>query len=223
MARTSRSEPSGGSTRLPPKRAVWRRLTPAKPEDGGARGVRLFLALDVPDEARREIARWRDSVVGERKELRPVAAGALHVTLVFLGRRPQDRIAEIWELASAAAGGLGVPTLTPATLVPVPARRPRLLALDLSDEGARAAAVHGALSRALEGAGLHEPEARPFWPHVTLARVRGRSRLAELKAPPPPPRAAFRAPALTLYRSDLHPAGARYVALERLDLARPTG
>ena len=208
MARTSRSEPFGGSTRLPPK-----------PEDGGARGVRLFFALEVPEEARREIARWRDSVVGERKELRSVAAGALHVTLVFLGRRPQDRIAEMWELASAAVVGLGVPTLIPAGLVPVPPRRPRLLALDLSDDGARAAAVHGALSRALEDAGLYEPEARPFWPHVTLARVRGRTRLRDVEAPAPP-RHAFIAPVVTLYRSDLHPSGARYVALERLELGR---
>ena len=192
------------------------RTSPSEP-DGGARRVRLFLALDLPEDARAEIARWRDSVVGRRDELRSVAVEALHVTLIFLGRRPHDRIPQIWELATAAASGLRAPTLSPVKLVPLPPRRPRLLALDLTDESARAAELHGALSRALEGAGLHEPEARAFWPHVTLARVRGRSRLGELDAPPPP-RAAFRAPVVTLYRSDLHPSGARYVALERLEL-----
>ena len=180
-------------------------------------GVRLFLALDLPQPARTRIARWRDSVVAGREELRPVAAEALHVTLIFLGRRPQDQAAEIWELATAAALGLRAPTLAPAGLVPLPPRRPRLLALDLEDEDARAGEVHSALSGALEGGGLHEPEARAFWPHATLARVRGRSRLGELDAPPPP-RAPFRASVVTLYRSDLHPSGARYVALERLEL-----
>ncbi len=70
------------------------RTSPSEP-DGGPSRVRLFLALDLPKHARAEIARWRDSVVGERKELRSVAAEALHVTLIFLGRRPQDRIAEM--------------------------------------------------------------------------------------------------------------------------------
>lgn len=142
---------------------------------------------------------------------------ALHITLIFLGRRPPEEGAQIWEAAGAAATGMRVPTLRPARLVPLPPRRPRLLALDLDDEGARAGAVQGALAEALEAAGLHEPEQRAFWPHVTLARVRGRSRLGTLAAAAPP-RTAFRAPLVTLYRSDLHPSGARYVPLERLEL-----
>ena len=186
---------------------------------GGAAGVRLFLALDLPAPARRRIARWRDSLVEGRPELRPVAAESLHVTMIFLGRRPQGQVERIWDASAAATEGLRSPMLTPEALVPVPPRRPRLLALDLDDRGGRAAAVQSALSRGLEGAGLHRPEARAFWPHVTLARVRARTSLGKLDAPPPP-RTSFGAPLLTLYRSDLHPSGARYAALERVELAR---
>ena len=56
--------------------------------------------------------------------------------------------------------------------MPVPQRRPRLYALGLEDDGG---ALHGwqdGLSRRLEEARLYEPEKRPFWPHVTLARVK---------------------------------------------------
>lgn len=166
-----------------------------------------------------EIARWRDSVVGGREELRPVAVEALHVTLVFLGRRPSGLIPELWATTTTALDGLAAPTLAPAGLVAVPPRRPRLLALDLEDRGGGAAAVHGALGGALANAELYEPEARAFWPHVTVARARGRARLHGMEAPPTP-RGAFAAPVVTLYRSDLHPAGARYVALERLELER---
>jgi 2'-5' RNA ligase len=141
------------------------------------------------------------------------------VTLIFLGRHPAERAEEIWRLAGGAVAGLTAPTLQPLELVPLPRRRPRLLALDLADDGGRAGAVQGALEAALTEARLYEPEKRPFWPHVTLARVRGRSRPSEVEAEPPPG-AAFRAPGLTLYRSDLHPSGARYVPLERLELGR---
>lgn len=92
-----------------------------------------------------------------------------------------------------------------------------MLALDLEDPEGRAAAVQGALSAALVEAGLHEAEPRPFWPHVSVARVRGGAKVRD-RALPPPPSSRFTASGVTLYRSDLHPSGARYVALERLDL-----
>jgi 2'-5' RNA ligase len=52
---------------------------------------------------------------------------------------------------------------------------------------------------------------------VTLARVRGRARARPLAARPPA-LAPFSAAALVLYRSDISRAGARYTALERLEL-----
>jgi hypothetical protein len=54
-------------------------------------GVRLFLALDLPADARAEIGRWRDALLSDREKLRTVDNAALHVTLVFLGRRPRAR------------------------------------------------------------------------------------------------------------------------------------
>ena len=67
----------------------------------------------------------------------------------------------------------------------MPPRRPRLFALDLADEGGRAAALQAAVAGALERAGVYEPERRPFWPHVTLARVKRGERRAAGAAPRP--------------------------------------
>ena len=72
------------------------------------------------------------------------------------------------------------------------------------------------IAGALASRELHEPESRPFWPHVTLARVRRGALPAAPRADAPP--AAFAATALTLFSSRTHPAGARYSALERLPL-----
>ena len=78
------------------------------------------------------------------------------------------------------------------------------------------AALQGAASAALEAGGWYRPEKRPFWPHLTLARVkRGERRVAPLAGEPRPPSEPFEAPVVTLYRSTLRPQGALYEPLAR--------
>jgi 2'-5' RNA ligase len=99
----------------------------------------------------------------------------------------------------------------------VPARHPRLFAVDLEDEDGRAAAVAEAVDEALAEAGLFPRERRAFWAHVTVARVRRGAR-ATAVGEDPPAGPAFRAAGLTLYRSRVGPSGSRYEALRRTDL-----
>jgi RNA 2',3'-cyclic 3'-phosphodiesterase len=157
------------------------------------------------------MAAWRDELVAGRPELRPVAPHALHLTLVFLGWQDESDVPRIAELAAGAVAGLAPARLAPAAVKPIPPRRPRLFALDLAEEEGAATAVHEALSGALEEARLYRPEKRPFWPHVTLARVKRGARAGDLEpdALPPP----FEAAELTLYRSTLRPQGALYEPL----------
>jgi RNA 2',3'-cyclic 3'-phosphodiesterase len=175
----------------------------------------MFVALDLPDEARARLATWRDELMAGRRDLRPVAAEALHVTLVFLGWQNESAAQAIFDAASEATAGIAAPLLRPGDVRPLPPRNPRLFALELDDEGARASAVQGAVSDALESGRWYRPEKRPFWPHLTLARVkRGERRVAGLEqtAAPGDP---FRATRLTLYRSTLRPQGALYEPLAR--------
>ena len=101
---------------------------------------------------------------------------------------------------------------------PVPPRSPRLFAFDLSDEGGRAVAVQAAASDALAAARFYKPEKRPFWPHVTFARVKRGVRRAEPVNASPPAAEPFEAPQITLYLSILRPQGALYEPQERLRL-----
>jgi RNA 2',3'-cyclic 3'-phosphodiesterase len=187
----------------------------------------MFVALDLPDEARDALAAWRDALVEGRRDLRPVRAEALHVTLVFLGWQDEGAAEAIWEAAfggarmpnpaqpaAPAASGLPAPSMRAAEVRPLPPRDPRLFALDLEDEGGRAGSIQAAVSDALEAGGWYRPEKRPFWPHVTLARVKkGERRVAPLPDAPPPPSTPFLAARLTLYRSTLRPQGALYEPL----------
>jgi 2'-5' RNA ligase len=180
----------------------------------------MFLALDLPEGDRSALAAWRDGLVAGRSDLRPVRPEALHVTLVFLGWQDEAAAERIASAAFEACGSLAAPLLRAAGVRPLPPRDPRLFALDLDDEGGRAVAVQAAASDALEAGRWYRPEKRPFWPHVTLARVkRGKRRVPPLPAEPAPPAEPFAARELTLYRSTLRPQGALYepLAQARLD------
>jgi 2'-5' RNA ligase len=175
--------------------------------------------MDMPGDARAELVGWRDQALGGVDGLRLVAPEALHVTLVFLGHLAEDLIPEVASLIVFPPDD--IPVLAATGVKPVPPRGPRLFALDLDDEDGRAGRVQAAVSAALADAGLSEPEKRPFWPHVTLARVRKGARVKRFDTPAPPAE-PWRAAAVTLYRSRLSPKGATYEPLERVPFASPS-
>jgi RNA 2',3'-cyclic 3'-phosphodiesterase len=178
--------------------------------------ARLFVALDLPADVRATLARWAGEQVGDMARLRLVDRESLHVTLCFLGSRPLE---DVDPIAAACAGVSELPAaaLGLGEALWLPPRRPRVLAVNLDDEGGRLAAVQSALARALQGGGFYEPDSRPFLAHVTVARVQreGRPRRGELAAPAP---LRFTAGTVTLYQSRLGAGPARYDALARISL-----
>ena len=178
--------------------------------------ARLFLALDLPEDARARLVDWRDVALAARSDVRPVAPEALHVTLVFLGWQDESGAERIAEAAFGALPDGPPPRLTPTGVRSVPPRDPRLFALDLDDEDGRATELQGRTSAALEAGGWYRPEKRPFWPHVTLARVKRRERrVPPLADDPAPPCGPFDASVVTLYKSTLRPQGSLYEPLAR--------
>jgi 2'-5' RNA ligase len=175
----------------------------------------MFVALELPAGARDALAAWRDELVADRPDLRPVRPEALHVTLVFLGWQDESAADAIGRAALSASAA--APVLRPAATRPLPPRDPRLFALDLEDEEGRASALQAGVSDALRP--WYEPEKRPFWPHITLARVKtGQRRVPPLRDDLPAPADAFEARKLTLYRSTLRPQGALYEPLVEAEL-----
>jgi RNA 2',3'-cyclic 3'-phosphodiesterase len=180
--------------------------------------VRLFVALDLPEPIVEALAAWRAPLVRERDALRAVPRASLHVTLAFLGWQEEESIPPLAELVLACAGGTGgVAGLALGEPLWLPRRRPRVLAVAIEDRHAQLGALQERLVERLVAGGWYEREARPYLPHVTVARVRGGGVLArpELSPPTAPP---FDGAAVVLYRSHLASAGARYepLALHRL-------
>lgn len=182
--------------------------------------ARLFVALDLPDDAREAFVAWQSEALGGHgPSLRLVRPDALHVTLVFLGHHPEEEIGAIGAAAFSRLDAFEAPVFEPAAVKPIPpGRRARLFAVDLSDADARGAGVQAAVAEPLVAGGWYEPEKRPFWPHITVARVRARERPPRL-VPDPPAVGEFRAPDVVLYRSRLGRGGADYQPLARMTLA----
>jgi len=182
--------------------------------DAPPRRLRLFVALDLPPTARQALARFRDAAA-DADVWRPIGDDALHLTLVFLGARPEGDVAAIEAVLRAASGP--APPLRLAGALMLPPRRARVLCAAVEDREGELAALQARVSAGLEAAGLHRPEARPFRAHATVARLRPRARPPRTVDAGPEP-AAFRGEAVTLYVSRLHPHGARYEALSRVPL-----
>jgi RNA 2',3'-cyclic 3'-phosphodiesterase len=184
--------------------------------------MRMFVALDLPEMVRKDIATWGEAELAD-PALRPVPAESLHVTLAFLGNRAADDVERIAEAIEEAADRpvpmeLGGPVGRPAR------SRPRLVALPVLNRPVPG--LQARLSEILSFERLHEPEKRPFWPHVTVARVRAegrgsrRSMPVEVPSGPSPTERVgwFDGVRISLYRSELQPSGSRYVPLAQVEL-----
>jgi RNA 2',3'-cyclic 3'-phosphodiesterase len=187
----------------------------------GDERARLFVALELPDSARVALAEWRASALFGLSGLRLVRPEDLHATLCFLGSRPAREIEQIGAACGAVASE---PPAESAFGEPVwlPRRRPRVLAVSLDDSEGRLARVQATLSKALVAGGWYAPESRPFLAHVTVARV---AKDARIRAPELPalPAVAIECSRVTLYRSRLSPAGARYEPLTVVELGSAPG
>ena len=169
----------------------------------GDERLRLFCALQLPDEALDDLAAWGSAHL---RDGRVVRREDLHVTLAFLGSRPAGEVQAILdELRAASAAG------APAELRPVRYRETRSVGMLVCDDvGGRAAALADDLQERLERLGVYRRERRSWLPHVTVLRFRSPAGLR----PELPNTCSIHVVRSALYRSILGAGGARYDALE---------
>jgi 2'-5' RNA ligase len=136
-----------------------------------------------------------------------------------LGSTPADRLYAVARAVEAVARGRKGSDVSLTGLGAFPsARRARVLWVGLDDPAGLLSGLASDLDGALEPLG-YRVEARPFTPHLTLARFKVPARLEGLL----PELASSRlSPWLVdhveLFRSHLHPRGARYESLARFPL-----
>lgn len=182
----------------------------------GSPSYRLFIAVELPGEVIEELLSWQNKYLKADPALRITPKGQLHITLVFLGQMGHgerdlaeaqlDEMTERAALKLAATGLVGLPE----------GRSPRVIAAGIEDPGGRIKVIHDELVAGLVEKRLYKREKRPYFPHVTVARGRGRPRINLLDIHPEP--VQFTAVRVTLYNSILKSDGAVHKALKTAKL-----
>jgi 2'-5' RNA ligase len=180
--------------------------------------MRLFTAIELPEDVRHELAGWQEVL---RKSLRGKISWTnpqnLHVTLKFIGEVDNPR-AESIRLVLREIEGIAPMRISITSLMLLPPRGPtRVIGADAKGDLSE---LFRRIEAALEACGIAR-ERRAFRAHITLGRVRKRTRIAiEHIELPKPRRLEFEAHEFVLLESTLSQTGSRYDVIERFPLAR---
>ena len=149
--------------------------TPRDPHPAPA-ATRTFIAIEIPVKVKDLIA----SHVERFKGLAPrgvkwVDPKTCHLTLVFLGNVPNDRLPTLFRIVDAVGADSPPLRLKTGLLGAFPdPRRPRIFWLGLEGDTQLLAVTQRRLQDALETDGFPR-ERRAFKPHITLGRARGKA------------------------------------------------
>jgi 2'-5' RNA ligase len=133
--------------------------------------VRLFLAINLPEDVRAEVWAATAALRAEVPEIAWVDEGRLHLTLKFLRDVHAARLDEITAATSSVAGQHRELLMTLGGIGAFPNfRRARVVWMGVEQE-ARLELLHHDIELAFESLGF-EVEGRAFRPHLTLARVK---------------------------------------------------
>lgn len=177
--------------------------------------MRLFVALDIPEEVRRAIRELIQKLEPACRGARWARTEGMHVTLKFIGEAPEEKAARIrGELSAVRSPSVVEINFRHVGFFP-DARHPRVFwaGIEASPNLAEMAAE---IEQRLPTLGIPR-EDRAFKPHLTLARFKsedGLPRLREaLEKMAPFEFGGMRSEDFHLYRSTLKPGGAEYTKL----------
>ncbi len=184
---------------------------------------RVFVAVALPNEVRDRVA---THIVSLRKAVPDARASwarpeALHITLKFLGDVDRGRIDSLAEAVSRASTGIERFGLAIKDAGSFPPRgSAKVLWLGIEDPSRKLGEVQQKLEDECYSIGFPR-EARPFHPHLTVARIRIPAFAKELAAAHTAlgfPGVEFEVDRLLVMRSELTPAGSIYTEISSTQL-----
>lgn len=141
--------------------------------------MRCFIALDVSGGVRHSIAGVIETVKGLSRSVRWVSPGRIHLTLKFLGEVSAETAGRIQEQLSLLCGRHGPFVLTVSGAGGFPdLRHPNVLWAGIN-ESEPLMLLHRDLEQSMAGLGFGK-EDKPFSPHLTIGRVKGREGLEDV-------------------------------------------
>jgi 2'-5' RNA ligase len=198
--------------------------------------MRLFIALDIDDAIRQRITRFLEGVREFAPDARWARPQSLHVTLKFIGEKPEPAVEEIKQALGTIQANAVEIRFRGYGFFPS-AKSPRVFWAGI-EAGPELPALAAAVDKKMTLLGIPKEE-HAFSPHLTLARGGARSagasgspkwrkgdgpnrsfqRLQEkLAAIPTPEFGTMSAREFFLYQSQLSPKGSKYTKLVGFEL-----
>jgi 2'-5' RNA ligase len=186
--------------------------------------LRLFVAIELPGEVREALGRLQHELQRRGLEnLRWVRPEGIHLTLKFLGETPAERVPDIEAALFRAVNAVAPHKLALNGLGTFGGSRPRVLWLDLTGNLDAIGWLQDRVETETEELGFQR-DARPWAPHLTLARVHPETareivnRLPAALDAVRPPSDSVPVREVSLMRSTLRPGGAVYERLAAFPL-----
>jgi len=142
--------------------------------------IRSFIAIELPDELKLELARLEAQLKSDRQPwVKWVSPEGIHITLKFLGDIAAETTGEITKAIEEAAQGISPFHLEVKGLGVFPnLRRVQVAWVGIIGEVDKLSQLQKRIETNLIPLGF-APESRAFTPHLTLARLRDQASLDE--------------------------------------------
>ena len=189
--------------------------------------VRAFIALPLPETTTRQLGQFISDLKAQSpRGMHWVDVKNIHLTLVFLGDTPQEKIAQLATLLADIASCLDAPVVHFTALGAFPdPKKMRVFWLGLGSPPALIE-VQRQVNLACRQCGLPSEERR-YVPHLTLARIPDTFPQTEmtqaaglLNQSVPLTKSPFLLNQMVIFKSNLQPGGAVYTPLHRFVLTK---
>jgi 2'-5' RNA ligase len=178
--------------------------------------MRLFIAALLPEEIRKQLTNYIDSLKHNIEGVKWEKSEKLHVTLKFLGDVEESMLDDIANLIQERASEYSPFSFNLTELGGFPnLKKPRILYIGLSNNTQLAKLAYE-LEEQLAGLGF-EKENRKFVPHITLGRVKKKINIEDR---PHIVQSSFQINQIGLIKSELRPSGSVYTPVKIVELKK---
>jgi len=182
--------------------------------------LRCFIAVEVPGPMKRAIGDMIDNLKKSGSDVKWLRPENIHITLKFLGSTEESLLDEVKESLSKKLSPYSPFYITISGIGCFPdERRPRVVWVGTHESSGQVRDVQRAIEAEMAKFGFPSEE-RNFSPHLTIGRVKSREKIAALITMLGEYRQVsfgdLDVRGVTLMKSELNPAGAKYFPLAEI-------
>ncbi|MGB9706681.1 MAG: RNA 2',3'-cyclic phosphodiesterase [Microgenomates group bacterium] len=180
--------------------------------------MRVFVALELPEEIKKEIEKIQKSLMAIASPARWVKPKAAHLTLVFLGEITPGKIPLLEKILENATSKISPVNLwlNQIGCFPSPGKA-RIIYLSLGGELGKLNALALKIRKGLKSQKIWFDK-KPFTPHLTLGRLKKQQNLNQILQKIKISRIKFLGEKVSLIQSTLTPQGPVYKILASFEL-----